>query len=173
MPELSLRHYKAIVLVSELLNFTLASEKLFISVAALSKTVREAEDRLGFYLFERSPRGVSVTRQGMIYLPFARNAVSAHNIASHNASPIKQNRLGSIRVAGTEVVNSAFLFQAIDRYLDLNPDVDISIFESHAEVLQEGLQRSFDIVIGPKRIVPHEVSCLDVCDVPLYFVSAE
>src|SRR5690606_1901082 len=124
-------------------------------------------------LFERSPRGVSVTRQGMIYLPFARNAVSAHNIASHNASQIKQNRLGSIRVAGTEVVNSAFLFQAIDRYLDLNPDVDISIFESHAEVLQEGLQRAFDIVIGPKRIVPHEVSCLDVCDVPLYFVSAE
>src|SRR5690606_2392785 len=173
MPELSLRHYKAIVLVSELRNFTLASKRLFISVAALSKAIREAEDTLGFALFDRSPRGVSMTPRGELYLPFARHVISSHESATHNAARIQQNLLGSIKIAGTEVVTAAFLFQVVDSYVRTAPDVEVSVFQSGAESLQDELERgAFDIVIGPKRTVSQNVSCIDVCDVPLYFVSA-
>lgn len=174
MHELSLRHYKAIVLVSELRNFTLASKKLFVSVAALSKAIREAEEVLGFSLFDRSPRGVSVTSQGTMYLPFARTVISVHESATHNAARIQQNLLGAIKIAGTEVVTAAFLFQAVDSYLRTNPEIEVSVFQGEAESLQNELQRgAFDIVIGPKRTVSQDVNCIDVCDVPLYFVSAK
>lgn len=172
MPELSLRHYKAVALIAELRSFTLASKQLFISVAALSKIIREAEDMLGFAVFERSPKAVSITHYGSIFLPFAKDVVSAHEISTDNARLILQNRLGSVRVAGTELVNAAFLFRAVDIYLLDNPGVEISVFESKAETLQEELQRgAFDLVVGPKRVVEQNIQCVDVCEVPLYFVS--
>jgi len=173
MPELSLRHYKSIVWVADLCSFTLASQKLFVSVAALSKIIREAEDLVGFDLFDRSPKSVSLTSQGKIFVDLAREVVTAHERSMENSRLIREDKQGVVRVAGTQIVNAAFMFPAASAFSASYPDIELVISECAPEKLQDELLRgSFDIVVGPKRAVGHDMESVDICDVPFYFVAA-
>jgi DNA-binding transcriptional LysR family regulator len=56
-----LRYFRA---VAEEGNLTRAAERLYVSQPALTKQIRQLETRLGAALFERSKRGMSLTRSG-------------------------------------------------------------------------------------------------------------
>lgn len=174
MPELSLRHYKAIVSVAELRSFTLAAHRLCVSVPALSKTVREAEDLVGFALFERSPKSVALTARGEIFSGTARDVVRAHQRSTDSAGAIRENRLGSLRIAGTQLVNASFLLPAVRACMQSRPGVEISLVDNDAETLQDALLRgAFDMAVGPRRAVGAGIETMDICDLPLYFVAPQ
>ncbi|GLW09456.1 LysR family transcriptional regulator [Microtetraspora sp. NBRC 13810] len=71
--DVHLRDLRYFVTVAEELHFTRAAERLFVSQPALSKQIRALERQLGFPLFERSPGGAGLTRQGAALLPVARD----------------------------------------------------------------------------------------------------
>lgn len=174
MPELSLRHYKAIVAVAELRSFTLAAHRLCVSVPALSKTVREAEDLVGFALFERSPKSVALTAQGEIFRPAARDVVLAHQRSTDSAGAIRDNRLGALRIGGTQLANASFLLPAVRMCMQRRPGVQIALVDNDAETLQDALLRgAFDLAVGPRRAAGAGIETLDICDVPLYFVAPQ
>ena len=72
---LSMRQLRAVVHLAQLRSFTRAAERLFITQAGLSATVRELESELGFRLFERTTRSVSLTRAGQQFLPVAHRTL--------------------------------------------------------------------------------------------------
>jgi DNA-binding transcriptional LysR family regulator len=174
MPELSLRHYKAIVAVAELRSFTLAAHRLCVSVPALSKTVREAEELVGFALFDRSPKSVAPTAQGEIFGRSARDVVLAHQRSTDSAGAIRDNRLGALRIGGTQLANASFLLPAVRACMLRRPGVQISLVDNDAETLQDALLRgAFDLAVGPRRAAGTGIETIDICDVPLYFVAPQ
>jgi DNA-binding transcriptional LysR family regulator len=74
--DVHLRDLRYFVAVAEEQHVTRAAERLFISQPALSKQLRILERQLGFALFERVPRGVTLTAQGQALLPVARELLS-------------------------------------------------------------------------------------------------
>ena len=56
------------------LSFTRAAEELNVTQAAVSHQVKALEERLGLRMFERHGRGLWLTEEGEIYLPFLRQA---------------------------------------------------------------------------------------------------
>lgn len=69
---MELRHLRYFLAVAELGSLTRASEKLFIAQPPLSLQIRQLEDEVGTPLFERRPRGVSLTPAGTLFLTHAR-----------------------------------------------------------------------------------------------------
>lgn len=65
-------HLKALVLAAECGSFSRAAERLYISPNALIKHINLLENRLGVTLFERSPRGVTLTKAGRYVVNEAR-----------------------------------------------------------------------------------------------------
>ena len=59
-----INHMEAIYTIYKEKSFTRAAEKLYISQPALSYTVRKVETDLGFPIFERSGKEVSLTQVG-------------------------------------------------------------------------------------------------------------
>ena len=70
---MTLQQIKYILGVAEAGSFNKASEKLFISQPSLTSSVHDAEYELGFQVFNRSARGVTVTERGQSFIQDAQN----------------------------------------------------------------------------------------------------
>ncbi|RCS24480.1 LysR family transcriptional regulator [Phyllobacterium salinisoli] len=67
----SLRAFEA---SARLLSFRLAGDELGVTQSAISHRIAELESILGVKLFERLPRGVSLTDAGTLYYPYMHDA---------------------------------------------------------------------------------------------------
>jgi LysR family transcriptional regulator, transcriptional activator of the cysJI operon len=62
--------------VAEHLSFHKAAERLFLTQPAVTQQVKALEDELGVRLFDRTPKGVSLTEQGSLLLRYAQKAAT-------------------------------------------------------------------------------------------------
>lgn len=75
--DVDLRLVRYFLVMAEELHFTAAARRLYVSQPALSNQIRRLEAQLGSQLFDRSPRGVTLTAAGDAFLPHARGALEA------------------------------------------------------------------------------------------------
>ena len=94
-----IRHFRYFLAVAEELHFKKAAEKLFISQPGLSRQIRQMEEQLGYQLFERSNKRVSLTPAGA-YLKqeLAISLKSIDNILTH-AKLLSEGKEGKIKMA--------------------------------------------------------------------------
>ena len=64
--EQNLSLYKIFYTVAQEKNISRASQELYISQPAISKSIRKLEESLGVTLFVRSSRGVRLTEEGSL-----------------------------------------------------------------------------------------------------------
>src|SRR6266700_2385387 len=69
---MELRHLRYFLAVGEALNFTRAAAQLRVAQPALSRQVQDLEDEIGVDLVRRSPRGVTLTAEGKLFLDEVR-----------------------------------------------------------------------------------------------------
>ncbi len=70
---MELRQLRYFVAVADTLNFSRASESLYVSQSALSKQISELEREMGVTLFNRDKRNVELTSAGRLLLPEVKN----------------------------------------------------------------------------------------------------
>lgn len=71
-------HY--LITISETGSLSKASEILYISQPSLSSAVQDLENELGFHLFHRSGKGMSLTNDGLEFLPYARQLYQYYDV---------------------------------------------------------------------------------------------
>ncbi len=69
---MTLQQLKYVVCVAEVGNITVAAEKLFIAQPSLTNAIKNLEEELGITIFNRNNRGVVITKQGNMFLSYAR-----------------------------------------------------------------------------------------------------
>ena len=74
--EIEFRHLRYFLAVSETLHFGKAAAKLGMAQPPLSQQIRKLERHLGYPLFDRTTRGVRLTRVGQFFLERARNTLA-------------------------------------------------------------------------------------------------
>lgn len=77
------RNLEYFVAVAETLHFGRAAERLFVAQPTVSEAVRRLERDLGGQVFERTSRSVQLTELGTQFLPEARAALAAVELAFH------------------------------------------------------------------------------------------
>jgi DNA-binding transcriptional LysR family regulator len=82
---IELRYFKAAVTLAEELSFTRAAALLHITQPALSRQIAELEHRLGFSLFKRNHKKVTLTDAGSVFVAEARSALQHVERAIHLA----------------------------------------------------------------------------------------
>jgi LysR family transcriptional regulator, glycine cleavage system transcriptional activator len=124
----SLRAFEA---SARLLSFRLAGEELGVTQSAISHRIAELETILGVKLFERLPRGVSLTDAGTLYYPYMRDAFE--RIARGTALI---NRIGTTDDLALETYATFAIRWLIPRLTDfrkVNPNLAIRIGTSQLD----------------------------------------
>lgn len=95
----NLRHIRAFIAVAEELHFGQAAKRLHIEQSPLSRTIRKLEADLGAALLLRTPRGVSLTSVGQVFLQDARCIMLAVEQAEARARTVAEGRQDTLRIA--------------------------------------------------------------------------
>ncbi|PID62909.1 MAG: LysR family transcriptional regulator [Gammaproteobacteria bacterium] len=71
----SIRQLKYVIKTVELSSINEAAKQLFVSQPSLSNALKSVEEELGITIFQRSPKGVTLTDDGAEFLAYARQIV--------------------------------------------------------------------------------------------------
>ena len=111
-------------------SFSRAAERLRIAQPALSQQILKVERELGFDLFDRHPRGATVTTAGAAFVEDARVAVSAFDDAVGRADSRARGESGQLRI-GFIVGGAQWLMTLILRTFQQSyPEVNLSLRET-------------------------------------------
>lgn len=72
---MTLRQLKYIVTVAEAGTFSKAAKLLFLSQPSLTKSIKELEKEMGIIIFDRTNKGISVSKEGEIFLGYSRQVL--------------------------------------------------------------------------------------------------
>src|SRR6516165_2367277 len=98
VPNLSMKHLRAVVTLASFGSFIAAASYLRVSQPGLSRIIQQAEGRLGVKLFVRGTRSVSQTEAGREFIPAAERDrhVLAVYVAGFIQSLAKRGCVGNI-----------------------------------------------------------------------------
>jgi DNA-binding transcriptional LysR family regulator len=108
----SLRQIRYFLAVAELGSFTQAAAQLFIAQPALSRQISLLEAELGFTLFIRAARGVSLTPAGALFRERTAAIGSALDEAVEDGRRLARGEAGVLRVLHSSSVPMAGTFLA-------------------------------------------------------------
>src|SRR4026207_487701 len=95
---MELRHLRYFVAVAEALNFTKASVRLRVAQPALGRQVQDLEDEIGVDLLKRSPRGVTLTAEGKLFLDETRDLLRRADEAVEKVRALARGDYGELHV---------------------------------------------------------------------------
>lgn len=72
---MTLQQLKYVITVAETGTITEAANKLYISQPSLTNAIRELEREMGIVIFNRTNKGISLSKEGEIFLGYARQVV--------------------------------------------------------------------------------------------------
>lgn len=108
-------------------GFTAGAERLNIAKSAVSRRIRELEDRLGTRLFDRTTRRVQLTEAGREFHERAVDLLDGLERAEEAASSASGDLKGRIRLAAPVSFTTHCLASALGQFLDDHPGVTLSI----------------------------------------------
>lgn len=126
---MELRHLKYFLAVAEELNFTKASEKLFISQPPLSRQIAELEEELQAKLFIRNNKKVELTEAGKYFEKEVKDLFQNLECISLKTKKIAENVSGEFRIAYISSIHSAVISDLIKHLKAQFPYVNFKLFE--------------------------------------------
>lgn len=162
-PRFSPRQLDAFIAVAELANFSLSAKRLHLSPSAISALISELELSLGFGLFERTTRKVSLTAEGREFLPSALAVQRQLSRATLAAVDIRDKTSDVVRIAAPMAIAAFILPTLIARHRATTPKTVVRIIDTGVEWLSDRVQiGEADLAMGPDRFAPADVKRTDV-----------
>lgn len=104
-----------------------AANTLYISQPAITKSIQKLERELDIVLFNRTPKGVSLTENGKVFFEFVKNGVESFMNGEHKLTALNKLETGLLRIGASTTVTKYFLLPYIEKFHKIYPKIDISI----------------------------------------------
>ena len=132
----TLRQIQFFIAVADQGTVSGAAQKLSISQSSVTEAIKELERDLGVELFERHPRGLSITHQGHQFLRHATKILADVSDARRTFSDERPAAAGHLHLGVTSLVAGYVLSDLLARYRRALPSIDVSAIEDNGDYLE-------------------------------------
>jgi DNA-binding transcriptional LysR family regulator len=136
------RHLKFFIAVAEELSFTRAAVRLRVAQPHLSREIRRLEGELDVPLFARDRRRVTLTAGGCAFLEQAYRILADTAEAVHAARRAHRGQMGQVRVGFSSSAGFGLLPDAVRRFRQERPEVELVLTEFNSDQQPDLLRRS-------------------------------
>jgi DNA-binding transcriptional LysR family regulator len=132
----TLRQVQYFVAVAEQGSVTRAAQNLSISQSSVTEALKELETDLGVELFERHPRGLTITHNGHQFLRHATKILASVSDARTSFSGQQSALSGTLNIGVTSLVAGYVLSDLMARYRRACPGIEVSAIEDNGGYLE-------------------------------------
>lgn len=152
---MNLEDVSLFLVIAETRSLTQAAKRQGISAMAVSRRLASLEHELGTRLLQRTTRSVSLTQEGMEFLPYARALIDTETGARALFSPSTQGAVGLLKITAPSGFGRRNILPLVSELLADNPklSIDLQLSEDVVDIVGRGI----DVAI---RIAPLKDSTL-------------
>lgn len=136
---MNLHHLSIFHAIAETGSISACAERLHISQPAISRQLKEFEQRVGVVLFERLPRGMRLTQPGEVLRDYAARLFAIARSAEAAVKGLSDARQGHLSIGASNTVGTYILPSLLARFRRSHPDVGISMFVGNTEQVSQGV----------------------------------
>jgi DNA-binding transcriptional LysR family regulator len=145
-------HLLAFFEVARAGSVSAGAERLRVSQPAVTREIRELEDRLGLTLFDRLPRGVALTEAGELLFDYAGRIFALSDAAQTELKELAGLSAGHLRIAASATVGAYLVPDMIASFNVNHPKVSIDLAVTNTQHVEQALLEhtvSLGFVEGP------------------------
>lgn len=142
---MNIEHLRLFVRIAATNNISQAGQELGLSPAVASAHVNKLEEGLGVRLVHRTTRKVSLTEEGIDFLPHAEEVLATIEAARASVGVGNALPQGTLRITAPASFGRMHLLPALKEFLALHPrlSIDLRLTDSIVDLVEGG----FDIAI--------------------------
>ncbi|MDO8067401.1 LysR substrate-binding domain-containing protein [Janthinobacterium sp. SUN206] len=151
------RLLRQFIAVAEELNFRRAAERLHMAQPPLSQAILRLEEALGYPVFERTNRKVSLTPAGTAFLATARQVLASLEEGVAATRRVAQGIEGHVRLSFIHITPYAHVLNALRAFRAASPAVQFTLREASTQQQVEWLEKGeVDVALlrAPGRSTP-------------------
>ena len=137
---MDIHQLKTFVAVAREGSITRASELLHLSQPAVSAHIKAIEDAVGLALFDRTPRGMSLTHEGRRLLAKAEQTLAAHRDLMEEATRIKGRLIGKLRLGAGSNSKHEAPGRLVTLLAERCPEVEVTLEHGTSRDVLAGLR---------------------------------
>lgn len=167
------RHLEAFYAVMVCGSISRAADMLHISQPAVSKTLKHAEMRLGYLLFERTRGRLVPTKEALLLYDKAQNVYQELNDFQLMAENLAEKPQGTLAFGCLPSLGLSLVPEVTKMFLAKNPHAKIDVSTYHTDELLHLLNRyQLDFAISFKPIKEQGISSIPLAKIPLVYLDA-
>jgi DNA-binding transcriptional LysR family regulator len=145
---LDIYELKVFLIAAETENFSEAARQLSLTQPAVSMQIRSLEKKLGVDLFYRAGRSLSLTEQGKLLMPMARDMLNHAIQIEEEIESIKGEVVGHLKIGCSTTTGKYFLPHLAARFRRRYPGVQMTIYNHNRDmVLDELCEGSVQLIV--------------------------
>ena len=175
MDNINLNSLKIFLEVANSKSFLDASNKLFISQPAISKSMSKLEEDLGIVLFYRANKGIALTPSGEILYKYLKDTKDLLLSCERVLVSMNDVEEGRIIIGVQSHIVRNYLMDKIDSFRLRHPKIAIELIDLSTSTLIERLEeRKIDFVVDstPVETVYNNVEIKPICSLSTCFVKS-
>ena len=137
-----LDYYKIFYETARHASFSTAASHLYISQSAISQCIRQLEKDLDTQLFNRTRRGVNLTKEGLLLFQKVEGAMQAIEQGEALLERIHRLDSGSLTIASGDTIAAQYLLPYLEKFHRKYPNIRIEMANSYTSqmlhIVKEG-----------------------------------
>lgn len=167
------RHLEAFYAIMVCGSISRAADMLHISQPAVSKTLKHAEMRLGYQLFERTRGKLIPTKEALILYGKAQTIYQELSDFQIMAENLAEKPQGNISIGCLPSLGLSLIPEVTKLFLERYPQSKIDVSTYHTEELINLLNRyQLDFAISFKPLKDQGISSISLAKIPLVYLDA-
>ncbi|MDO4618326.1 MAG: LysR family transcriptional regulator [Clostridia bacterium] len=132
-----LDYYRIFYETAKYQSFSQSAKHLYISQSAISQCIRQLESDLGTELFNRSRRGVNLTKEGLLLFQKVESAMQSIEQGETLLNRLHHLQSGSLVIAAGDTITNHYLLPFLELFHKTHPDIRIEMANSYSSQMLE------------------------------------
>ncbi|MGE7842754.1 LysR family transcriptional regulator [Lysinibacillus sp. NPDC093712] len=166
--------YRVFSVVAKNSSFSRAAKDLFMTQPAVSQAMMQLEKELGTRLFNRTPKGVTLTTEGKLLYEYTNSALGLLDAGEEKLLEFKNLTTGQLKIGVGDTISRFFLMPYLEAFHTMYPNIKLQMLNGTTSEICNFI-KSGEVDVGLCNFPIEDVSLqLTVCtEIQDIFVCGE